>query len=157
VGWQEGHNVKRASGFFNVDSRRPGEMWHRRFTFASTATHATRSPLRRRQRGTITTTGPASDSKLWLGRLGFLLHLVRANRFAARVESARNPGTPSCQISPCNWTEIRGRGMHVQRLFCTIGSTQTLGTAISASISPRSIVELMITWEIRSMSVLIDD
>ena len=43
--------------------------------------------------------------------------------------------------------------MHVQRLFCTIGSTQTLSTAISASISPRSIVELMIRWEIRRMSV----
>ena len=44
--------------------------------------------------------------------------------------------------------------MHVQRLFCTIGSTQTLGTAVSASISPRSIVELtMIRWEIRRLMV----
>lgn len=29
MGWQEGHNVKRPSGFFNVDIR-PGEMSHRR-------------------------------------------------------------------------------------------------------------------------------
>jgi hypothetical protein len=132
VGWQEGYNVKRPSGFFNVNIS-PGEMSHRRLATQQRTRHEALC---------------GDDS------VGRLLRLEALARVALRrprsfwLESSRMPpglgscqsspqgsrvsANPGCQISPCNWTQISSRGhacptpvlhhrQHTDTRHCRIG------------------------------------